>query len=88
MESNGDRVISQKSKRLASAYWECLEVAKGHIIAPFGPDNNSVPELLAQLLKKIKESYDMVIVSHILKGCNGSSGDHGKTASKPLSNVV
>jgi len=74
-ESNGYWVISQKTKGLAAAYWECLEVAKGDIIVPFSPDNNSVPELLPQLLEKMKEGYDMVIVSRYKGGAKSEDDD-------------
>jgi glycosyltransferase involved in cell wall biosynthesis len=56
-----------------------LEVAKGDIIVPFSPDNNSVPELLPQLLEKMKEGYDMVIVSRY-KGDAKSEDDDPITA--------
>ena len=66
-ESNGYRVISQKYKGLAAAYWECLEVAKGDIIVPFSPDNNSVPELLPQLLEKIKNCLLRIQQNHLVQ---------------------
>jgi glycosyltransferase involved in cell wall biosynthesis len=63
LEDHGYHVIRQKEKGLAAAYWECFAVAQGDIIIPFSPDNNSVPELLPQLIDKMKQGYDMVIVS-------------------------
>jgi len=45
---------------------EAYEKITGDIIITFSPDGNSVPELIPDLIKKIKEGYDMVIVSRYL----------------------
>jgi len=67
-KSLGLTVIRQKSKGLQNAYWEGLEVAQGDVIIPFSPDGNSVPERIPDLVRKMKEGYDMVIVSRYFKG--------------------
>ena len=41
---------------------------KGDIIITFSPDGNSIPELIPALVDKIREGYDMVIVSRYLNG--------------------
>lgn len=74
-EENGYFLIRQKSKGVCGAYWECLEVAKGDIIIPFSPDNNSIPEIIPVLVNKIKEGYDMVIVSRYLNGTKSYDDD-------------
>ena len=74
-EENGYFVIRQKSKGICGAYWECLEAAKGDIIIPFSPDNNSIPEIIPALINKIKEGYDMVIVSRYAKGAKSYDDD-------------
>lgn len=75
LEENGYYVIRQKSKGLAGAYWELLEVAKGDVIIPFSPDNNSVPEIIPILINKMKEGYDMVIVSRYADGAKSYDDD-------------
>lgn len=74
-EENGYSVIRQKSKGISGAYWECFEVATGDIIIPFSPDNNSVPELIPVLVNKMKEGYDMVIVSRYADGAKSYDDD-------------
>jgi glycosyltransferase involved in cell wall biosynthesis len=72
---NGYNVIRQKSAGLGSAYWECLEIAIGDIIIAFSPDNNSIPELIPPLIAKMREGYEMVIVSRYLDGAKSEDDD-------------
>lgn len=67
-EGCGFKVLRQKSKGLIGAYREGLEAATGDIIIPFSPDGNSVPERIPDLVAKMREGYDMVIVSRYLDG--------------------
>ena len=67
--------LRQKSKGLIGAYWEGLEVATGDVIIPFSPDGNSVPERIPDLVNKMKEGYDMVIVSRYLDGAKSEDDD-------------
>ena len=60
---NGYKVVRQKSKGLANAYFEAMEIAEGDVLIPFSPDGNSVPERIPALVEKMKEGYDMVVVS-------------------------
>jgi glycosyltransferase involved in cell wall biosynthesis len=71
-QSLGIKAIRQKSKGLSNAYREALEVAKGDVIIPFSPDGNSVPERIPELVAKMKEGYDMVIVSRYLQGAKSA----------------
>ena len=75
LQENGYHVIRQQEKGLAAAYWECFAVATGDIIIPFSPDNNSVPELLPRLIDKMKQGYDMVIVSRYRDGARSEDDD-------------
>lgn len=61
-------LVRQRSSGICGAYWECLEVATGDIIIPFSPDNNSLPELIPQLIQEMRQGYDMVIVSRYRDG--------------------
>lgn len=71
-QSLGFNVLRQKSRRLANGYWEALEIASGDVIIPFSPDGNSIPERIPDLVRKMKEGYDMVIVSRY---CNGAKSE-------------
>ncbi|MDE2509866.1 MAG: glycosyltransferase family 2 protein [Elusimicrobia bacterium] len=65
-EEHGYRVYRQKKKGLRQAYREALEHVEGDVIITFSPDGNSLPELIPPLVEKMKEGFDMVIVSRYL----------------------
>ncbi len=68
LEGMGFRVLLQKQPGAINAWWEGFEAATGDVIIPFSPDNNSVPELIPQLVAKMKDGYDMVIASRYKDG--------------------
>lgn len=74
-QSLGFETLRQKSKGIVGAYWEALEVTEGDVIIPFSPDGNSIPERIPELVQKMKEGYDMVIVSRYLKGAKSEDDD-------------
>ncbi len=78
-KQQGYRVVMQKSKGITNAYREALKIAKGDYIIAFSPDGNSLPEVIPQLVRKIKEGYDMVIASRY-KGSAKSDDDDPVTA--------
>lgn len=72
----GCRVEHQtKTKGITGAYQEALPFIKGDIVIAFSPDGNSVPELIPALISKMKEGYDMVIVSRYLDGAKSEDDD-------------
>ncbi|MBM3861934.1 MAG: glycosyltransferase family 2 protein [Verrucomicrobia bacterium] len=62
----GYEVHVQQEKGLRQAFQEAWPLIKGDIVITFSPDGNSIPELIPPLIAKIKEGYDMVIVSRYL----------------------
>lgn len=74
-EERGIPVVRQKSKGVCGAYWEGFERATGDVIISFSPDNNSVPELIPQLIAEMKKGYDMVIASRYLPGAHSEDDD-------------
>lgn len=74
-KSKGYRVVMQKSKGITNAYREALKVAKGDFIVAFSPDGNSLPEVIPELVQKMKEGYDMVIASRYKKGAKSEDDD-------------
>lgn len=74
-ESQGYRVVHQKSRGITRAYQEALPHLKGDVVIAFSPDNNSVPELIPALAAKMKEGYDMVIVSRYRDGALSEDDD-------------
>ncbi len=74
-KSLGYRVVMQKSKGITNAYREALKIAKGDIIVAFSPDGNSLPEVIPELVRKMKEGYDMVIASRYIGGAKSDDDD-------------
>ena len=72
---NGYKVYVQKQQGFRHAYTEVWPMVKGDIAITFSPDGNSVPQLIPQLITKMKEGYDMVIVSRYLKGAKSEDDD-------------
>ncbi len=65
---HGYEVWIQTQPGIRQAYGEVLHLIRGEILITFSPDGNSIPELLPDLIAKMKEGYDMVIVSRYLDG--------------------
>ena len=61
--SLGYQVHIQKSFGLKNAYLEAFELVENDIVVTFSPDGNSVPELIPQLVAKVREGYDHVVAS-------------------------
>ena len=71
----GWQVIVQKKKGMRNAYIEVLPYITGDVILTFSPDGNSIPELIPECIEKMKEGYDMVIVSRYAQGAKSYDDD-------------
>lgn len=60
---NGYFVHVQERKGFRYCYTEILDIIEGDVVVTFSPDGNSIPELIPELVAKMKEGYDLVIVS-------------------------
>lgn len=65
-KEQGYFVYVQRERGIRFGYKEVLPYIKGDILLTFSPDGNSIPELIPDLITKIKEGYDMVICSRYL----------------------
>lgn len=65
-QKQGYDVYVQQKRGLRQAYKEGLAHIKGDALITFSPDGNSLPEVLPQLVDKLKEDWDMIIVSRYL----------------------
>ena len=65
----------QKEKGAAAAFREAMKRLTGDIVIFFSPDGNSIPEMIPPLIEKMKEGYDMVIVSRYLDGAKSYDDD-------------
>ncbi len=66
----GYQVYEQKKKGIRYGYSEVLPLIEGDVIITFSPDGNSVPEVIPDLIAKMKEGYDMVIASRYAEGAH------------------
>lgn len=73
--AQGYEVVIQKKKGMRHAYMEALPYIRGDVILTFSPDGNSIPELIPPCIEKMKEGYDMVIVSRYLDGAKSYDDD-------------
>lgn len=72
---NGYFVYVQKQRGFRHAYTEVLPYIEGDIVVTFSPDGNSIAELIPELMKKMAEGYDMVIVSRYLDNAKSQDDD-------------
>lgn len=71
----GYDVIVQQQKGMRHAYMEALPHIRGDVVLTFSPDGNSIPELIPACIAKMKEGYDMVIVSRYADGAKSYDDD-------------
>jgi len=64
----GYEIHVQKRKGLRMAYIENHPNVRGDVVVTFSPDGNSVPERIPDLVAKMEEGFDMVIVSRYIGG--------------------
>ncbi len=74
-KDQGYEVYVQKKPGFRNAYNEVMPLTIGDIILTFSPDGNSIPELIPPLIHKMKEGYDMVIVSRYLGAAKSRDDD-------------
>ena len=74
-KEQGYFVYVQKERGIRFAYREVLPYIEGDVVITFSPDGNSIAELLPDLIEKMKEDYDMVIVSRYLGDAKSEDDD-------------
>jgi glycosyltransferase involved in cell wall biosynthesis len=62
----GYDVHVQKERGLRKGYIEVMPLCRGDVVITFSPDGNSLAEKIPELVAKMREGYDMVIVSRYL----------------------
>lgn len=65
-QKNNIRVIKQQKSNLSVEMYDVINAMKTDYVITFSPDNNCIPEQLPEIVEKIKEGYDMVVVSRYL----------------------
>jgi len=71
----GYDVFVQQRPGIRQAYTEALPRVRGDVVITFSPDGNSIPELIPALIAKMREGYDMVIVSRYAPGAKSEDDD-------------
>ena len=74
-KENGYFVYTQKRSGIRHGCLEALPYVEGDVVITFSPDGNSIPELIPALADKMKEGYDMVIVSRYLGNAKSYDDD-------------
>ena len=74
-KEQGYFVYVQRQKGFRHAYTEVLPYIEGDVVITFSPDGNSIPDLIPELIDKMKEGYDMVIASRYLGGAKSEDDD-------------
>ena len=75
LADGGYQYIVQKKLGLQNGLREAMSSVTGDVVITFSPDNNSIPELIPDLIKKMEEGYDMVIVSRYKDGAISEDDD-------------
>ena len=75
IKEHGYEYVVQQKKGMRNAYMESLPFIKGDVILTFSPDGNSVVEKIPECIAKMKEGYDMVIVSRYAQGAKSYDDD-------------
>lgn len=71
----GLEVFVQKLNGLRQAYQEAIPHIRSEYMITFSPDGNSVADRLPPLVEKLREGYDMVIVSRYLDDAESEDDD-------------
>jgi glycosyltransferase involved in cell wall biosynthesis len=71
----GYDVVIQQKKGMRHAYMEAWPHVRGDVVLTFSPDGNSIPELIPACIARMKEGYDMVVVSRYAPGAKSYDDD-------------
>lgn len=74
-KEHGYEIYIQKQKGFRHAYIEALPLIKNEAVITFSPDGNCVPEIIPQLIDKMKDGYDMVIASRYFNRAKSADDD-------------
>ncbi|HLY21447.1 MAG TPA: glycosyltransferase family 2 protein [bacterium] len=75
LTAQGYQVVTQRRRGLRFAFLDAWPHVTGDAVITFSPDGNSVPEAIPPLVAKLREGYDMVIVSRYTGGAKSEDDD-------------
>ncbi|MCG6553269.1 MAG: glycosyltransferase family 2 protein [Candidatus Magnetominusculus sp. LBB02] len=68
IRENNYTLFLEKVPGVRRAMIEAIHSIKSDVLITFSPDGNCLPELIPKLVEKMREGYDMVIVSRYAEG--------------------
>ncbi len=71
----GYEVHVQTKRGIRHGYNEVIPLIRHEILITFSPDGNSIAELIPPLIAKMREGFDMVIVSRYYQGAKSQDDD-------------
>ena len=74
-EQGYEVIVQGKPGGLRYGYYDALPHIKGDVVITFSPDGNSLADKIPALVEKMKEGYDMVIVSRYLDEARSEDDD-------------
>ena len=74
-EARGYTVCIQKKKGIRQGYYEVWPLVEGDVVITFSPDGNSIPDVIPELVAKMREGYDMVIASRYMGDADSEDDD-------------
>lgn len=74
-QERGYEVVTQRRPGLRFAYLDALPSIRGDVVITFSPEGNSLPEVIPALVARMRDGYDMVIVSRYTGGARSDDDD-------------
>lgn len=71
----GLEVYVQRGPGIRRAYVEAMGRVTGDIVITFSADGNCIPEVIPELIARMREGYDMVIASRYFQGLKSEDDD-------------
>ena len=71
----GYTVHVQQKKGFRQGYYEVWPLVEGDVVITFSPDGNSIPEVIPDLVAKMREGHDMVIASRYKNDARSEDDD-------------
>ncbi|MHC4060777.1 MAG: glycosyltransferase family 2 protein [Planctomycetota bacterium] len=68
VKKQGYTLFSEDGQGLRPTVSQALDSIESDVIITFSPDGNCIPELIPELIEKMKQGYDMVIASRYRDG--------------------
>jgi glycosyltransferase involved in cell wall biosynthesis len=72
---SGYEVLVQRRPGIRHAYIEAMPLVRGDYTITFSPDGNCIPEIIPEIVARLKQGNDMVIASRYFNGLRSDDDD-------------